>query len=144
MKTLFMMCGLPGSGKSTFAAALESVPCVCLDNLREEFYGNASIQGDGAFIFNAGIERVKSVLRNYDACIYDATNVDKRARQNVMSKLPIIDRFICVWLDTPLDECLKRNEERKRHVPQEVIKRMAAKFEIPTKEEGFISIWHLV
>ena len=144
MKTLFVMCGLPGSGKSTFVAAMSSIPCICLDNLREEFYGDASIQGSGAYIFNTGIERIKSAFRSYDTVIYDATNIDRRARKSVMGNLPMVDRFICVWIDTPVNECLKRNEMRERHVPREVIERMNRKFEIPTEEEGFAAVWHLI
>lgn len=144
MKTLFMMCGLPGSGKSTFVAAMSSVPCICLDNLREEFYGDAATQGDGAFIFKTGMERLRALFEKEDVCIYDATNINRRTRKNVMDNLPMVDHFICIWIDTPVAKCLKQNEKRERHVPQEVIERMASKFEIPTKEEGFISIWHLV
>jgi predicted kinase len=49
-----------------------------------------------------------------------------------------------VWIDTPLDECLARNDRRSpdRRVPYEVIRAMAAELtaDPPTLAEGFAAV----
>ena len=39
--------------------------------------------------------------------------------------------MVSVWLDTPVEMCLERNQGRKRRVPVTVIERMSRQMEIP-------------
>ncbi len=41
------------------------------------------------------------------------------------------------YFDTPLEECLRRNQNRARRVPEEAIRRMAQRLIPPSVEEGF-------
>lgn len=43
-------------------------------------------------------------------------------------------------INTPVDECKKRNRERERVVPEYVIDQMAEKMEYPTYKEGWSKI----
>ena len=66
-----MMVGLPASGKSTFAESLvltesnnnSKYVVHSSDKLREELYGNASIQGDNNKLFSELHRRIKDDLR---------------------------------------------------------------------------------
>lgn len=42
-----------------------------------------------------------------------------------------------VSLDVPADVCRERNRARSRHVPEDIMDKMAAKIQPPTEDEGF-------
>ena len=61
---LIVMCGLPASGKSTYAnwLAESGVFCaVCPDSIRGELYGDENIQGDGKQVFTIAYARIKDL-----------------------------------------------------------------------------------
>ena len=45
-----------------------------------------------------------------------------------------------VFFDVPLEVCIDRNRRRERVVPEDVMRRMAAKLRQPTFDEGFSKI----
>jgi predicted kinase len=141
MNVLIVLCGLPGSGKSTYAKYLTEsghFECVSTDQIRKELYGSESIQGDGQKVFGTAFAYLQGYgLANMNA-IFDATNITSRARRRVVQKCrQYYDLIICKYMDTPLDVCLHRNSQRERVVPQEVILRMYKNFTLPSREEGF-------
>lgn len=139
--TLTVMVGLPASGKSTAAKALCSIDpnlhLISTDGIRKELYGTEEEQGDPAKVFNIAHKRVREELRKGNSVVFDATNVSERNRKSVLEQIPedsnVLVRF---WLmDTPLEECLRRNSARERVVPEEVIQRMASRFKKPSTRE---------
>lgn len=136
---LYTMVGLPGAGKSTFTAAHTDCVVVCPDSIREELYGDAAVQGDGAKVFAIAFNRINAALAaGYDV-IFDATNVTHKARKTVFQRVPCAEH-IAVFVDTPLEVCIARNARRDRVVPEMVIRGMAAKLTPPTMDEGFSQI----
>ena len=75
MVNLYVMVGLPGSGKSTFAAAHPEMPVVCLDTIRGELYGDESIQGNGDEVARIAVKLIHKLLNECHDVIYDACNV---------------------------------------------------------------------
>lgn len=138
MPTLYTLCGLPGSGKSTFANSKSNCVVVSSDAIRKELYGNEEIQGNPKEIFKIMDERTKWNLENGNDVIYDATNVSKRTRISIIKKFQA--NHICVFFNIPVKECLKRNQMRSRKVPTHVIERMASNLTTPTLDEGFSEI----
>ena len=64
---LYVMMGLPASGKSTFAdeiATSQNATIISSDALRKEWYGDENIQGNPAKIFEEMRKRTVSVLEN--------------------------------------------------------------------------------
>lgn len=81
-----MMAGLPGSGKSTFAERYVTVnsnkPVVLsTDKLREELYGDPSIQGNYKTLFDEVYRRLRNHLKNGEHVVFDATNIKKEHRK---------------------------------------------------------------
>lgn len=147
MKPLFlMMCGLPASGKSTMATSFFDPhhPLVVhsSDTLREELYGDASVQGDNKALFEELHKRVRKDLGAGKTVIYDATNLTVNVRKKILDKIADVDcGKYAIVLDTPLDVCLMRNRNRDRVVPEDVLYRMASIFSFPLESEGFDAVF---
>lgn len=138
---LIVLCGLPASGKSTYAEWLEESGVfkrVCPDLIRKAFYGDENIQGDGKRVFETAYHDIKEYACLGENVVFDATNINRERRKELVKQMrPYFDIIICKWFDTPIVVCKERNEKRERQVPYEVLRRMNYNFEIPTKEEGF-------
>ena len=139
-----MMCGLPASGKSTKAQELATeydATVFSSDALRAEWYGNEDIQGDNNKLFIELHRRIKDCLRGGKSAIFDATNINYKKRISFLAELKNIScSKICVLIATPYEECVKRNAERERKVPEDVIKRMYKNINIPYWYEGWDDI----
>ena len=141
MNVLIVLCGLPGSGKSTYANYLTEsghFECVSTDQIRKELYGSENTQGNGKEVFTTAFLHLQAYGLVKKNCVFDATNITPRARKKVVQGCrKYYDLIICKYINTPLDVCLHRNSRRERIVPTEVILRMANNFVMPSREEGF-------
>lgn len=144
MTKLFLMIGLPASGKSTLAeqiAKSEDAEIVSSDNIRKELYGDENIQGDNNKVFRILQERIINGLKNNKNMIYDATNISYKTRIAFLQRLNKLEvEKIAIMVATPYEDCLIRNAQRERKVPEEVIKRMYNNFYVPQYFEGFDDI----
>lgn len=141
MNVLIVLCGLPGSGKSTYAKYVTEsghFECVSTDQIRKELYGDENIQGNGKKVFNTAFKTLRTYGLFHKHCVFDATNLTPKARKRIMKECrSYYNLIVCKYIDTPLDVCLHRNSQRERVVPKEVILRMYKSFVMPNKEEGF-------
>lgn len=142
MPKLYVLVGLPGSGKSTFAAAHPDMAVICLDTIRGELYGDENIQGNGAEVVRIAYERIHKLLAEGHDVIYDACNVRPKYREQIIKEFDC-DK-IAVVMDTPKEICHQRNAARARVVPGNVIDRMAAAYVAPSIEEGFTEVINAV
>lgn len=140
-----MVVGLPGSGKSTFLEDYfenSNVHIHSSDSIRKELLGDVNDQSDNSLIFETLHTRIKEDLRNGNSCVYDATNIHEKYRRAFLQELKNIPcKKECYIIATPVEECIKRDEERERSVGKEVINRMYKNFNIPTKREGWDEIY---
>ncbi len=142
MVKMYMMIGLPASGKSTIAKELsksEEAIIVSSDEIRKGF-GDINDQSQNEKVFEEVEKRIKEGLLNGNV-IYDATNINYKKRRAFLQKLNKMEvKKIAILVATPYEECLQRNAQRERKVPEEVIKRMYFNFYIPQYYEGFDDI----
>lgn len=142
--TFWMMVGLPGSGKSTYAqdfAKVYNVNIHSSDAIREELSGDINNQDINDLIFKTLHSRIKEDLKNGKSCIYDACNLSYKRRMAFLQELKNTPcEKICVLIATPYEECLKRNAERERQVPVNVIERMYRSIDVPYEYEGWDDI----
>lgn len=134
---LYVLVGLPGSGKSTYAKKLESesvnrTKIVSTDAIREEL---ACSEQEMFRLFH---ERIRSYLElGYDV-IADATNITIKSRAAVLASVKEINCIkTALVFGTDFQVCLANNSKRDRKVPEEAIYTMRSKFQIPFYEEGF-------
>ena len=138
-----MLVGIPGSGKSTYAAHLVLVTNgihLSSDGIRAELYGDEAIQGNPSEVFKIMHERTLQALTDGYDVIYDATNITRKDRASIISKLPIHVEIDCYIMPTPVDICIERDSKRDRSVGKAVIDRMYNRFQFPMYAEGFDSI----
>jgi len=141
-----IMCGLPGSGKSTFS---KSVPGSRFTYLSTDDFIESAAQWAGKtydemFEDNIGPATVyvNEHFRNVVACqgnfIWDQTNLTVKKRRKILSQLPKDYYKICVLVQTNDDTRAERLAARVgKTVPPHILKSMQDSFVMPTEEEGF-------
>lgn len=143
------MCGVPGSGKTTWARNILNdagelpIYYVSRDEIRFSLLENE----DEYFakeneVFSEWIHTLQSYLNKNEDCyiIADATHLNERSRNKTLDRLILNDTKILIAVANPgIQECLRRNDLRKgrQRVPHSALRRMYATFEMPTMQEKY-------
>lgn len=142
--TMTMFCGLPASGKSTYAEKLaKETDAIILssDAIRWELFGDETDQDHNQKVFQELHKRAKEYLNNGKNVIYDATNISSKRRRAFLDELKKIDCIKnCIVMATPYKQCLENNRNRARQVPEWAIERMYRKWQTPHWFEGWDNI----
>lgn len=147
---VWMLTGLPGSGKSTWAEnkSIEEIADVLSsDYFIEEFARNTHSTYNTVFkeVYKRLAEPlmytgISSCVSGHLPFIWDQTNLTKATRiKKLMGQIPDYYTKIAVYMDTPLQVCLERNREREdgRKIDEKIIIDMMNKLEMPSSDEGF-------
>lgn len=150
MSKFIMMMGISGAGKSHLSIKLAvnlKAQIVSSDRIREELLGDVNDQTHNDTVFGEMFKRTVRDLESGMDVIYDATNLSMKRRVNLLRQLEdsvkkdFIKEIYVVM--SSLDECVKRQYERTRRVPEEVLRRQLCQFQCPYYYEGW-DIIHLV
>jgi predicted kinase len=144
---LIVLIGLPGSGKSSLAQQLlqqhGNWRLISTDNIRSQLFGDAAIQGDWLKIWREVERQFRAAvcqIQNGEIAktIYDATNAVRKQRGEAiaLARATGFTHITGLWLDTPLELCLQRNQQRDRHVPESVILQMQRSLQDAPPSEG--------
>ncbi len=135
-----LLCGIPGSGKSTVALRLSGY-IVSTDSLRKFLWQDESVVKHDRLIFYLAESIIDYLLGLGKDVVFDATNltVAKRSRYiNLVGKHQVT--VIVHWINCPLETAIERNSKRDRKVPVTVIKSLSRSFQRPKIEEGIDAI----
>lgn len=139
---LIMLIGIPGSGKSTYAAKIkEENPEYIIhssDELRKELFNSVSDQTHNAELFEELHKRIRKDLLEGHTVIYDATNLNKKRRITFLNSIK--QRKKAVLFISDIATCKTNNLKRENVVPDEVIDKMRLNFCPPHMSEGFDEI----
>lgn len=149
---LYIMCGVPGSGKSTFAKLyFPEALYISRDEIRfalvkedEEYFSKEDE------VYNLFINKIKNGLNEGKNVIADATHLNQYSRLKLVKSLGINPKdteIVIIFMNVPLKECIARNEKRKgtrSYVPIPAIIRMSKNLRTPTFDECFGMIHRII
>ena len=148
--TLYILCGIPGCGKSSFAQNFITRNKVWVS--RDFFRFHLVKENEEYFskekeVFKMFSETIAMYLKNGTSVIADATHLTYFSRKKTIDAVDKIFKdyqIIYVVFDTPLELALERNAMRqgREKVPEEAIKNMNDSFTIPYQEDPrTVEIW---
>ena len=149
---LYIMVGIPGSGKSTWianhkASFFKSYKIVSRDEIRfslvtedEEYFSKEQE------VFSTFVNYIKEGLREGFDVYADATHLNQSSRSKLLRALGEDLKGIkveAIVINVLVETAIRQNANRtgRSFVPASAIKRMASSFTIPSIEEGFDKIW---
>lgn len=138
--TVYMMVGLPGSGKDTLIKEyLNGIPTICRDDIRTEIgvkgekpQGNKEQENQVTQIFE---ERMIENCKKKQSFVINNTNLKKQYRKRFLEIIkPYEPKVVYIYVEAPsLEDNYKRREEQ---INPEIIKRMASNFDFPLPSES--------
>jgi predicted kinase len=133
--------GLPGSGKSSWFKRHNVVP-LSSDMVRSLLFDDVREQRFQDLVFSNLRSMLKARLIAKRPMNYvDATNLTPQERQHWIKLAKDYNYEVhAVFFDVPLEVCVDRHQRRDRVVPEDMMRRMAAKLKPPAFQEGFAKI----
>jgi len=116
MTALYVLIGLPASGKSSWAranAARLRACVVCSDDVRRDLRTHGRDAQDSDLVFSEVERRARAVLQSGQSVILDATHSNRELRRYALQLAAEIHAHrVAIWFDLPLSVCLERNARR--------------------------------
>ena len=147
MAEFFMMCGVPGSGKSTYARnMIRSTLVVSTDYYIEQYavlMGKTYSEVFKEFIgiatkrMNEDVEKYVTQNRSF---VWDQTNLTVTSRARKLARIPSSWHKTIVWMDTSWDKIEQRIEERNTRgnkvISMDIVNNMILQLQLPTLYQG--------
>lgn len=148
-QTLYILCGLGFSGKSTLAkkisesknAVLVSQDAIYFEK-EKELYPNLDDEEGWELIRKIAFERVAENLKEGKSVVYDDTNT-RYEHRDALRKIALENNTesTVVFVDTPeailVERQIKNKETKERHdVEQKYLNQAKAELEIPQSDEN--------
>lgn len=132
--TVYIMSGLPASGKSTWVSQ-QDLPVIEMDSIRIEM--NIKQDDNQGVVRQEALKRAKILLAKKQSFIWDGVNLD------INRRTPLIDlacaygaKVKTVYLETDFKTMMERNKSRDfDRVPDRVIQKMLHQWTPPTLDE---------
>lgn len=145
IKTLYIMCGPPASGKTTWVKEhlTENGTHISRDEIRFSMLKNDddyfTCEKEVLKTFYSQIQ--KALDDNIHTTIYaDATHITSKARVKFLNHLIFPEKvdIIPIWFNTPVEVCIERNAQRNGRavVPESVIREMCEIATAPAMKEN--------
>jgi len=134
--TLFITCGLPGSGKSTWSA-MQGLPVVSIDSWCKALGVKPGTDAFGTAL-NSAYDEVKRILAAKTSMVFDATTLRADFRRKLVDYALIYGaKAEIAVFNPPVDACLRGNSERSASVQRRVFEKMVKNFEFPSLAEAW-------
>lgn len=145
MTKLFVLVGIPGSGKSFIGEKLAekyNARILSSDKYRGLICGDENCQARNQEVFSQLYRDLISFLKSGINCVFDATNVTRKDRARIFNQIKAIANVevIAYVMRTPIEVCIERDAQRERTVGVDVIHKFVSRYQFPQKFEGFSQI----
>lgn len=133
---VLLLSGLPGTGKDTWIREhAGSLPMVSLDEIRREL--RISPKEHQGPVAAAARERAREYLRQKTPFVWNATNLTPSIREKLVRLFQDYHASVrIIYLETGWEEELRRNQNRRDAVPEDVIEKMMKNLELPRRYEA--------
>lgn len=130
--------GVSGSGKTTWIANnLQDHTVISLDSLRTKIANSRSDQSQNSKVVQAAKEQLKTLLRSHRKIVWDATNIRRDFRQQVISISRQYGALVTlIVFHCPESIYFERNRQRRHRIPHEVLIRQLESLEFPELDES--------
>jgi predicted kinase len=147
MATIYMLVGVPGSGKTTWIKNNKhNAVVLSTDDYIEKVAAKQGKTYSEVFkdvIGDATDQMEKDLLqavRNERDIIWDQTNLTAKSRKGKLSRIPKSYKKVAVYFTVPSDLRDRLASRPGKTIPEPVIISMINQLQPPTKEEGFDEI----
>lgn len=145
MPKLYMLVGVPGSGKSTWraGAGLNDAVVISTDDYIDFVADQLGVTYSEAFKdhIKAATQLMDKRAREAFAAgkdvVWDQTNTTRKSRVSKLSIVPKGYEKTAVFFPTPADLKQRLAGRPGKNIPDDVIANMIASLQPPTKDEGF-------
>ena len=141
--SLYLMTGVPGAGKTTWAKRHAEYEYIGSDEIRHELFGKELTIRGYRKVHKLMLQRANEKLRQGKDVVIDSAHISIRSRRKVLLGVPDCVTKIAVYIDTPVRQALVNNRLRTRHVPIIGIIIQGKRLIPPTITEGFDEIIHV-
>ena len=134
---LYIMAGIPGSGKSTYAkeVLLKNNPdwhYISRDKVRYQYVSDKNHYFDHeGEVYREFCNQIEMYLLRGETVIADATHLNKNSRQRLLNTIKVApEKLYLICMTTPLEVSFARNAKREgiTRVPDEQMYRMKRMF----------------
>lgn len=148
MSVLYIMVGIPGSGKSYIANILAKEAngiVVSRDEVRFKYLKNdEKYFRHEKKVFREYVDTIQKYLNEGGIVIADATHLNAPSRIKLLNNLYFTkeDYVIPVVINTPFEVCSERNAQRtgRSRVPDDVLKSMYNSLTDPAEDPAYIRL----
>ena len=144
MATMYLMVGISGAGKTTWARTrMVGAEYIGSDGIRMELFGRELTLKGYRRVHRIMNQRMRAALEQGRDVVVDSVHLSRRARRRVLRAVPEGVRCVAVWIDTGVAQAIRNDACRQRHVPFFAIALMKPRLVKPQREEGFHEIWRI-
>lgn len=141
---LYMMCGVSGSGKTTWAkkfAEENNLLYLNPDNFYALYNGDERRHLHEFEIWMALYRALHMAEEDKRDCVFDTNAPSFTDRAQIIDWFPSFEHhLVCIY--APAELCLRNNANRNRVIPPEEMEKMFARFQMPGEDDA--ALWDSV
>src|SRR5687768_7432312 len=145
---VYVLVGLPGSGKSTWRSTITNHYCASSDDFIEAMAKDQGKTYDQVFKeqIKGGEKHCTAIIgmavRDRKPLVVDRTNLTIESRRRILARIPFDwERIAVVFRPLCEKDWMERLASRPgKTIPESVLNDMKRRFETPSLDEGFSSI----
>ncbi len=133
-----LLSALPGSGKDYYVSENHvDLPVISLDDFRRKYKASPTDQKMTGRIVQEAKEIARKYLRVKQPFVWNATNLSGSLRRALIELFASYGaRVKIVYIEVPYKKLVQQNMNREKPIPQNVLDKMVARWEVPQQWEA--------